>query len=60
MKPMLPWWSCSALIIDGLDEIDADIEVQAETAGEAEDIARSEWSDHGLDAETVTVKRIEE
>jgi hypothetical protein len=38
MKPMLPWWSCSALILDGHDEIDADIEVRAATAGEAEAI----------------------
>jgi hypothetical protein len=59
MKPMPPWWNCSALILDGADEVDADIEVQAATAGEAEDIARSEWSDHGLNAETVIVKRIE-
>jgi hypothetical protein len=35
---MLPWWSCSALILDGHDEIDADIEVRAATAGEAEAI----------------------
>jgi len=60
MNPMLPWWSCSAMILDGLDEIDADIEVQAATAGEAEDIARGEWRDHGLDAETVIVRRIKE
>jgi hypothetical protein len=60
MKPMLPWWSCSALILDGHDEIDADIEVRAATAGEAEDIARAEWQDHGLDAEAITVRRCDQ
>jgi hypothetical protein len=60
MKPMLPWWSCSAMILDGTDEIDADIEVRAATAGEAEDIARSEWQDHGLDPEAVTVRRLDQ
>lgn len=57
MKPMLPWWRCSALILDGGDEIDLDIEVRAESAAQAEDIARAEWQDHGLDAEAVTVRR---
>jgi hypothetical protein len=57
---MLPWWSCSAMILDGDDEIDADIEVRASTAGEAEDIARAEWADHGLGADAVTVRRVEE
>lgn len=60
MKPMLPWWSCSAMILDGDDEIDADLEVRAATAGEAEDIARSEWADLGLSAETVIVRRCEQ
>ena len=41
-------------------EIDADIEVRASTAGEAEDIARAEWADHGLGADAVTVRRVEE
>lgn len=59
MNPMLPWWSCAALILDGDDEIDLDIEVRAATAGEAEDIARSEWADHGLDPECVKVRRCE-
>lgn len=57
MKPMLPWWQCSALILDGHDEIDADIEVRAATAGEAEDIARAEWADLGLGADAITVRR---
>jgi hypothetical protein len=60
MKPMLPWWSCSALILDGEDEIDADIEVRAATAGEAEDVARAEWHEHGLAPEAVQVRRIDE
>ena len=59
MNPMLPWWQCSAIVFDGADEVDLDIEVRAATAGEAEDIARSEWSDHGLDAEAVKVRRRE-
>ena len=57
MKPMLHWWSCSAMILDGDDEIDADLEVRAATAGEAEDIARAEWADLGLGADAVTVRR---
>lgn len=57
-ETFLPWWSCSALILDGHDEIDADLEVRAATAGEAEDIARAEWADLGLDAEAVMVRRI--
>jgi hypothetical protein len=59
-ETFLPWWSCSAMILDGDDEIDADIEVRASTAGEAEDIARAEWGDHGLGADAVTVRRVEE
>ena len=57
MNPMLPWWSCAALILDGGDEIDLDLEVRAATAGEAEDIARAEWSDHGLEPEAGRVRR---
>jgi hypothetical protein len=48
------------MILDGDDEIDADIEVRAATAGEAEDIARAEWQDHGLDAEAITVRRCDQ
>lgn len=57
MKPMLPWWQCCAIVFDGADEIDLDLEVRAASAGEAEDIARAEWSDHGIDAETVKVRK---
>ena len=60
MNPMLPWWSCSAMILDDFDEIDADLDVRAATAGEAEDIARAEWADLGLDADAVTVRRVDE
>ena len=45
------------MILDGDDEIDADLEVRAATAGEAEDIARAEWADLGLGADAVTVRR---
>lgn len=53
----LTWWQCSALLLDGEDEIDLDIEVRAATAGEAEDVARAEWSDHGYSPERVRVRR---
>jgi hypothetical protein len=59
-ETFLPWWQCSALILDGHDEIDADIEVRASTAGEAEDIARAEWADLGLGADAVTVRRCDQ
>ena len=60
MKPtFLPWWSCSALLLDGDDEIDLHIEVRAATAGEAEDIARAEWDDHGYSPEAVKVSRVD-
>lgn len=59
MKPMLSWWQCCVIVFDGFDEIDLDIEVRAATAGDAEGIARAEWADHGLDAETVKVRRCE-
>lgn len=59
-ETFLPWWQCSAMILDGFDEIDADIEVRAATAGEAEDIARAEWADHGLGAEAITVRRLDQ
>lgn len=58
-KTFLPWWSCSALLLDGDDEIDLDVDVPAATAGEAEDIARAEWSDHGYTPETVIVRKID-
>jgi len=48
------------MILDGDDEIDADLDVRAATAGEAEDIARAEWQDHGLDAEAITVRRCDQ
>lgn len=55
MKPMLPWWSCSAMILDGADEIDADLEVRAATAGD-----RAEWADMGLGADAVKVRRCDQ
>lgn len=59
-KPsFLPWWQCSALVLDGDDEIDLDIEVRAATAGEAEDVARAEWADHGIDVNTVKTSRLD-
>ena len=44
----LPWWQCAAMVFDDSDEfyLDLDLEIQAATAGEAEDIARAEWADH--------------
>ena len=60
MKPsFLPWWNCSALVLEGDDEIDLDIEVRAATAGEAEDVARAEWADHGIDVDTVKTSRVD-
>lgn len=56
----LPWWHCAALVLDGDDEIDLDLEVRAETAGEAEDFARYEWSDHGHNPEHVKVRRLDQ
>jgi hypothetical protein len=58
-KTFLPWWSCSALILEGEDEIDLDIDVRAETAEEAEYCARERWSDHGYNPETVSVRKID-
>jgi hypothetical protein len=58
-KTFLPWWSCSALIIDGGEEIDLDVEVRAESAEEAEHDARERWSDHGHNPETVSVRKID-
>lgn len=59
-KTFLPWWSCSALILEGDDEIeiDLDVEVRAESAEEAERDARERWSDHGYNPETVSVRKI--
>jgi len=59
MKPMLPWWSCSALILDGEDEIDLDVDVQAADAEAAEYDAREQWIDHGHNPEKVRVRIIE-
>jgi hypothetical protein len=57
-KTFLPWWSCSALLLEGDDEIDLDVDVRAAEAGEAEDIARAEWNDHGHNPESVIVRKI--
>jgi len=59
MKPktFLPWWNCAALVLEGGDEIDLDIDVRAETAGQAEDIARAEWADHGYSPDRVNVRK---
>lgn len=57
MKPMLPWWSCSALILEGEDEIDLDVDVQAADAAAAEYDAREQWIDHGHNPERVSVRR---
>lgn len=59
MKPMMPWWYCAALVLDGDDELDLDLEIQAATAGEAEDIARAEWADHGIDVDAVKTSRLD-
>jgi hypothetical protein len=59
MKPMLPWWSCSALILEGEDEIDLDVDVQAADAEAAEYDAREQWIDHGYSPEKVRVRMIE-
>lgn len=58
-QTFLPWWQCSAMLLDGDDEIDLDIEVRAATAGEAEDVARAEWLDHGYSPDTVKTSRID-
>lgn len=57
MEPMLPWWQCAAVVFEDADEIDLDLETQAATAGEAEDIARAEWADQGIDVDVVKVRR---
>lgn len=59
MKPMLPWWSCSAMILDGEGEIDLDLDVRAVDAEAAEYDAREQWIDHGYNPETVRVRMIE-
>lgn len=59
MPPMLPWWSCSAIILDGEDEIDLDLDVRADDAEAAEYSARAQWSDHGYNPETVRVRLVE-
>jgi hypothetical protein len=46
------------MLLDGDDEIDLDAEVPAATAGEAEDIARADWADHGYNPDHVNVRRI--
>lgn len=58
-KTFLPWWSCSALILEGDDEIDLDVDVRAETAEEAEYDARERWNDHGYNPESVIVRKID-
>lgn len=58
-ETFLPWWQCSAMLFDGEDEIDLDAEVRAATAGEAEDVARADWADHGYNPENVRVRRVE-
>jgi hypothetical protein len=60
MSGFLPWWNCAALLLDGEDEIDLDIDVRAATAGEAEDAARGEWADHGYNPEAVKVRQIDD
>lgn len=55
----LPWWQCSAMLLDGEDEIDLDLEVRAATAEEAEYSARETWSDHGYSPDEVKVRRVE-
>lgn len=57
MKTFIPWWQCSALVLEGTDEIDLDVEVRAATADEAEHDARERWSDHGYNPDRVTVRR---
>lgn len=57
MKTFIPWWQCSAVILEGDDEIDLDVEVRAATAEEAEHDARERWSDHGYNPDRVTVRR---
>jgi hypothetical protein len=59
MRPMLPYWSCSALILEGEDEIDLDHETRAASAEDAEDDAREVWSDHGFNPEKVIVRKID-
>ena len=58
-KTYLPWWSCSALILEGDDEIDLDVDVRAAEAGESEGIARAGWNDHGYNPESVIVRKID-
>jgi hypothetical protein len=58
-ETFLPWWSCSALILDGEDEIDLDVDVRAVDAEAAEYDAREQWIDHGHNPEKVRVRMIE-
>lgn len=59
MNTFLPWWQCSAVVLEGADEIDLDVEVRAATADEAEYDARERWSDHGYNPDRVNVRRCE-
>lgn len=59
-KTFLPWWQASAVLFDGTDEVDLDLEVRAATAEEAEEAARSEWDDHGYNPDEVKVRRCAE
>jgi len=65
MKPMLPWWSCSATILE-FDPVfgeyvdnTIDHDTRAATAEEAEYDARETWIDHGYSPERVKVRRVE-
>lgn len=58
-KTFLPWWNCAAMILDGDDEIDLDLDVRAATAEEAEEFARYTWDEHGHNPEIVKTRRID-
>ena len=63
-ETFLPWWSCSAMILDGCDEIDADLEVRRveekcmivpavaassrECGGIRQSECRHEWAESGF------------
>jgi hypothetical protein len=66
MKPMLPWWQCSATILER-DPVygeyvdnELDHETRAATAEEAEYDARETWIAHGYNPERVKVRRLAE
>lgn len=65
MKPMLPWWSCSATILEydpvfgEYVDCEIDHDTRAANEEEAEDDAREAWSAHGHNPDRVKVRRVD-